>query len=306
MISLDYRQVQTFLVVAELLHMTRAAERLGYAQSSVTAHVRTLEEELGVPLFERLGKRITLTEAGRRFRPYALKLVATVEEGRTAAQAQHEVQGLLRIGAPESLCAYRLPAVLRSFRTRLPKVQLQIQTGTCTQLRASLRDGSVDLFIALDLVHPDSDLIQETLAPEPISLVAYPWHPLVGRPIGPIDLADQSVIQTEAGYSYRECFEGILANAGVSPEPAMVFTSIEAIKQCVMAGLGLSLLPRIACMNELAEGALVELDWVGPPLDMETQVIYHREKWLSPAMNAFLSLVRQTLGQQVSIGSGRE
>lgn len=296
MITMDYRQVQTFLVVADLLHVTRAAERLGYAQSSVTAHVRALEEELGVPLFERLGKRITLTEAGRRFRPYALKLVAMTEEGRAVAQTQHEVQGLLRIGAPESLCAYRLPAVLRSIRTRFPKVQLQILTGTCAQLRASLRDGSVDLFIALDLVHPEPDLVHETLTPEPISLVAYPWHPLVGRPVGPEELQDQSVIQTEAGCSYRDRFEAILAEAGVEPEPAMVFTSIEAIKQCVMAGLGLSLLPRIACMNELAEGALIELDWAGPPIDMETQVIYHRDKWHSPAMTAFLDVVRQTLG----------
>jgi DNA-binding transcriptional LysR family regulator len=294
----DYRQLQTFLVVADLLHVTRAAERLGYAQSSVTAHVRALEEELGVPLFERLGKRITLTEAGRRFRPYALKLVALTEEGRSAAQEQQEVQGLLRIGAPESLCAYRLPAVFRSIRTRFPKVQLLLQTGTCGQLRAGLRDGSIDLSLLLDEVHPEPDLIQESLTTEPISLVGYPWHPLVGRPVSPADLRGASVIHTEAGCSYRNRFEAILAEAGVAPESSMVFTSIEAIKQCVMAGLGLAVLPRVACMNELAEGALVELDWAGPPIAMETQVIYHRDKWLSPAMIAFLEVVSQTLGMK--------
>lgn len=296
MIAMDYRQVQTFLVVADLLHVTRAAERLGYAQSSVTAHVRTLEEELGVPLFERLGKRITLTEAGRRFRPHAQKLVALTEEGRAAAQAQHEVQGLLRIGAPDSLCAYRLPAVLRSIRMRYPKIQLQIQTGTCAQLRAGLREGSIDLFIALDEVRPEPDLLHLSLLPEPISLVAFPWHPLAGRPVGPLELRGQSVIHTEAGCSYRERFEAILAAAGVEPESAMVFNSIEAIKQCVMAGLGLSVLPRIACMGELEEGALVELDWVGPPIAMATQVIHHRDKWISPAMSAFMGVVSQTLG----------
>ncbi|HLO03018.1 MAG TPA: LysR family transcriptional regulator, partial [Symbiobacteriaceae bacterium] len=293
---MDSRQLQTFLVVADLLHVTRAAERLGYAQSSVTAHVRALEEELGVPLFERLGKRITLTEAGRRFRPYALKLVALTEEGRSAAQEQHEVQGLLRIGAPESLCAYRLPAVLRSIRTRFPKVQLLLQTGICSQLRAGLRDGSIDLCLLLDECHPEPDLIQESLTPEPIILVAYPWHPLlVGRPVSPTDLRGQSVIHTEDGCSYRNRFEAILAAAGVTPESSMVFTSIEAIKQCVMAGLGLAVLPRIACTDELAEGALVELDWAGPPIDMETQVLYHRDKWRSPAMTAFLDVVSQTL-----------
>lgn len=293
---MDYRQVQTFLVVADLLHVTRAAEQLGYAQSSVTAHVRALEEELGVPLFERLGKRIALTEAGRRFRPHAQKLLALTEEGRAAAQAQHQVQGLLRIGAPESLCAYRLPAVLRSFQARFPKVQLQIETGTCAHLRAGLRAGSIDLFIALDEVRAEPDLLHRSLTPEPICLVAYPWHPLAGRPVGPADLRGESVIQTEAGCSYREVFESILAAAGEETEATMVFTSIEAIKQCVMAGLGISLLPRVACLNELAEGALVELDWAGPPIAMATQLIYHRDKWLSPAMTAFIDVVGQTLG----------
>jgi DNA-binding transcriptional LysR family regulator len=294
--TVDYRQLQTFLVVADLLHMTRAAERLGYAQSSVTAHVRALEEELGVPLFERLGKRIALTEAGRRFRPYALKLVALAEEGRAAAQEQHQIQGLLRIGAPESLCTYRLPAVLRRIRTRHPKLQLLLQTGTCGPLRACLRDGSIDVCLLLDEVSPEPDLVQLALPPEPIILVAYPWHHLVGRPVGPADLRTETVIRTEAGCSYRSRFEAILDEAGVACDASMVFTSIEAIKQCVMAGLGLAVLPRIACTAELAEGALVEIDWAGPPLTMETQILYHRDKWLSPAMTAFLDVVRETLG----------
>jgi DNA-binding transcriptional LysR family regulator len=296
--GMDYRQLQTFLAVADLLHMTRAAERLGYAQSSVTAHVRSLEDELGVPLFERLSKRITLTEAGRRFRPYALKLVVTTEEGRAAAQEQEQVQGLVRVGAPESLCAYRLPQVLRNFRAQHPKVQLLLQSGTCSQLRGGVRDGTIDLSLLLDEVRPEPDLILTSLMAEPIVVVAYPWHRLAGtEPVGPSDLRGEPIIHTEAGCSYRNRFDAILAEAGIPLDPSMEFTSIEAIKQCVMAGLGLAVLPRIACTAELAEGGLVELGWAGPAIAMETQVLYHRDKWLSPALASFLTVVHQTLGR---------
>lgn len=107
------RHLQTFGAVAELLSFTRAAERLGYAQSSITGQVRALEEELGEPLFERLGKRVALTAAGRRLLPYAEKMLGLAGEARAAAAAQDgRPRGTLTIGASESLCAFRLPAVL--------------------------------------------------------------------------------------------------------------------------------------------------------------------------------------------------
>lgn len=294
--KLDLRQLQSFTVVADLLNFTRAAEALGYAQSSVTAQIRTLEEEVGYPLFDRLGKRVILTEAGRRFRPYASQILALAGEAQQATQEADHFRGTLRIGAAESLCVFRLPAVFRQYRARYPKVQIQLQAGGCQALRDDLRSGALDVALFLDDPREEADLVLRPLIQEPISLVAYPWHPLASaEKVLPEHLVGQSLIHTEAESTYRVQFDKIIARAGVEPVSVMEFNSIEAIKQCVMAGLGLAVLPYMTCASEFEQGSLVELPWAGPPIQSVTLMGYHKNKRITPALAAFLEVVQQTL-----------
>jgi DNA-binding transcriptional LysR family regulator len=295
----DLRNLQSFLAVADLLNFTRAADALGYAQSSVTGQIRALEEEIGQPLFERLGRRVALTEAGRKLRPYAVQMVSLAREAAQVSGGADSFRGTLSIGAAESLCVFRLPAVLRTYRMRFPQVQIQLQAGSCKALRDGLRTGALDLGLMMDdLTQEPSDLVVRTLIQEQICVVAYPWHPLAAaRQVKPADLTGMPLIHTEAESTYRITFDRMLAAEGVRPGPIMEFNSIEAIKQCVMAGLGIAVLPRITCAAEVEHGLLAELDWAGPPVSVATQLVYHRGKHISPAMGAFLDAVVQALAR---------
>src|SRR5262245_45919740 len=121
---MELRHLSTFRVVATTRSFTRAATTLGYAQSSVTAHIQALEAELGAPLFDRLGRQIALTEAGERFLVYARQLLELAEEARVAVNNNNEPRGTVTISAPETLCTYRLPTLLRVFRDRCPQAQV--------------------------------------------------------------------------------------------------------------------------------------------------------------------------------------
>jgi DNA-binding transcriptional LysR family regulator len=295
---MDLRHLQSFLTVADLLNFTRAADALGYAQSSITGQIRALEEEIGQPLFERLGKRVALTEAGRRLRPYAAQMLSLAREAAQVSAEADSFRGALSIGAAESHCVFRLPAVLRTFRLRYPQVQVQLHAGGCSALRKGLRSGALDLALLMDSPQAEepSDLVVRNLIAERISVVVYPWHPLAtARQVMPADLAGAPLIHTEAESTYRIAFDRVLAAAGVKPGPIMEFNSVEAIKQCVMAGLGIAVLPHVTCAAEFEQGSLVELDWAGPAIPVSTQLVYHRDKRISPAMGAFLEAVQQGL-----------
>src|SRR5215467_8080981 len=129
---MEVRQLQIFRVLAEELNFTRTAERVHTVQSNVTAQIKALEEELGVPLFDRLGRRVILTDAGRRFQPFAEQALSAMEQGERAVC--NEPSGPLRISAPESILAYRLPIVLRNFRRKFPHVELAFLPHSETSL----------------------------------------------------------------------------------------------------------------------------------------------------------------------------
>jgi len=294
---MELRQLMTFRTAAQTLSFSRTAARLNYAQSTVSAQIQALEAELGVLLFDRLAKQVVLTEAGQRLLGYAEKMLALAYEARSAVSEGETISGALLISAPETLCTYRLPAVLRQFRTRYPQVQLIFRPKLEAGLQRPMREGLIDVAFVMEEPFETPQLIVAPLAPEPLQLVAYPDHPLVRRPaVTFADLQDQPMILTETGCGYRRMFERALSAAGVRLPPPMEFHSVEAIKQCVMAGIGLSLLPVVAVAAEVAQGRLVPLPWVGPDFQVVTQLIWHKDKWLSPALRAFLQVARQVLG----------
>ena len=293
---MESRHLFTFLTVVETGSFTRAAQKLEYAQSSITAQIQALEHELGQPLFDRIAKKITLTDAGRRLLPYAQDIAQMHHLAQAAVSSDAEPAGSLIIGAPESLAAYRLPAVIRDFRRSYPKVQITLRPGACWELTDMLRGGRLDIAFLLQPVEEFKELVVETLAVEPMTLIAPPEHHLAGRRVHPADLKEETILHTEAGCSYRTLFERHLNNHGVFPDPHLEFWSIEAIKQCVMNGLGLSFLPRISVRAELDAGKLTALDWNDESQRVSTQLSFHRKKWMSPALSAFAQTVRRHAG----------
>ncbi|GGV17018.1 putative HTH-type transcriptional regulator YwqM [Streptomyces litmocidini] len=292
---MELRLLATFEKVADVLSFTRAATELGYAQSSVTAQIRSLESALGVDLFERLGSRIRLTEAGERLLPYARRMRDLAEEARTAVAATAEPSGPIAIGTMESLTSYRLPPLLEYFHHRYPGVRLTLRPTLGDETRKALRQGTYDVGFLMEPETEHEGLETEVLAPEPLALVAAPGHPLATRTsLTNADLADARALGTEPGCSYRDLFEAELREWA---PPFMEFGTIEATKRGAAAGLGVALLPKVTVTEELTSGTLVELPWKAP-FTLFTQLAWRRGKRLPAHVRLFVEQARRLVSEQ--------
>ncbi len=259
----------------------------------MTAQIKALEDELGLPLFDRLGRRVMLTDAGRRFQPYAEQALCAMEQGQRALQAGTAPSGPLRIGAPESVLTYRLPQVLRAYRRRFPHVELIFSPYSDTTVGWMLETGKLDIAIQMSDGGPNPALKSIRLRTERVFLLSDTLHPLASRKtVKPGDLAGQMLLLTEAGCSYRAKLDQLLAHENIRPGNVAEFSSVEAIKQCAIAGMGLALLPAIVVSRELRQHQLKALAWAGPSLDIATHILWHKDKWVSPAMAAFQELIQ--------------
>ena len=301
---MELRQLTTFRMVARTLSFSRAAEALNYVQSSVTAQIQGLEEELGVRLFDRLGKRVALTDAGKRLQLYADKILDQVSEARSAVTEAEVPTGTVTISAPESLCTYRLPILLRCFRERYPQARLVFRPCTdCSQLRRIVSEGLIDVAFIIEEYNASASHAQlnELLMRDSLLILAAPDHPLAqrvqlqGKPLQGDAFQGEHFLLTEQGCSYRTALEYALRFAGVDAVTDLEFGSVEAIKQCTMAGMGLAFLPEFTVSTEMEQGKIVSLPWQDHEFAVATYMVWHKEKWLSPAIRAFLEVARDVL-----------
>lgn len=303
---MELRQLKTFHTVATTLSFTKAANELGYVQSSITAQIQALEKELGVPLFDRLGKRIVLTDAGRRLLGYAEKLVSISEEARLVVTGGSEPEGTVTVSASETHCTYRLPELLNTFRSRFPQVSVRLRPSIIGaldgDLQRSLSKGEIDLaFVLEEPLEPNDSLSVEPLVAEPVVVLAPPDHPLAAASsVGPADLENQAIMLTAEGCVYRGLFERSLSQAGVRNVKILEFASVEAIKQCCRVGVGVAVLSAASVTSEISQGQLKQLPWTGPDCGVVTQVVWRSDKWLSPALRAFLEMSVETLSSGFS------
>ena len=291
---MDIRQLKTFLTIAHMHSFTQAAQNLGYAQSTITSQIQLLEQELGVKLFDRLGHRITLTSAGNSLLPYAEQVVKLLEEAKQAVENTRELGGLLSIGSVESLCVERLPRILQEYQQRYPNVELSLKFGSTPDFLAALKENTIDIAFLLDKRLNEPDFITEIDQPEPFGVLVSPDHPLAGREdVYPEDLNGKAMILTEPECSYRHLFEAMMSDFGIKPQSTIETGNVQTIKQLVMSGMGVTLLPLIAVGQECREGRLVQLNWRGTAFELQTQVIRHKNKWISPPLKAFIALLHE-------------
>ncbi|MFC5704366.1 LysR family transcriptional regulator [Cohnella faecalis] len=285
--------MKSFIEVARCNSFTKAAESLGYVQSSVTSHIQKLETEYGVLLFERYGRTVRLTSAGEQLKETFERILQLYDD--SLAVISRQVKGHLDIGTIESLMAFFLPQVFHRFRQTYPQVCLQALPLSETQILHQVKSGDLDLGIVLDRPIKDDDVEAIILREEPLVLVSAPDHPLCGaHHLEVSQLVGQSYVATENGCTYRAAFEGLLGRHGVSYHIHHEFGSLEAIKQCVSYGLGIGLLPRIALERELAEGRLVSLPFRHAEMTVYSQVIHHKKKWFDPAIRHLVDLLKET------------
>jgi DNA-binding transcriptional LysR family regulator len=303
---MELRELNAFREVAQQVSFSRAAARLGYVQSTVSAQIAALEADLGVRLIDRLGRTIALTAAGEALLPMAEQVLELADEARAQVNAVsadgRELTGRVAVSAPESLLTYRLPEVLRRFHEDAPSVTIDLQPTPIGRFRGDTRraiaGGSVDLGFVLDARLEHSGFTSKVLRREEINVVAPIGHALSrSSSVVPADLVDMAILLPEApesGCEYRGQFERQLADAAIRLDDALEFTSIETVKQCVIAGMGIAVLPAVAIETELAAGRLARLAWA-EPFEVYTQIVWNERRSLSPTQQAFIECARNVL-----------
>lgn len=293
---MDFKQLNAFVTISKLQSFTGAANTLGYAQSTITTQIKLLENELGVKLFERIGKNVTLTHEGKKLLPYAKQMLKLSADVKNVMFNDESPSGTLTIGAAESLCVIRLPEILKEYRKMYPDVEVSLKFGSCADFRHFLRDNIIDVAFSLGRKIDSEDFISEVEFDEPMLLLSYPGHPLIDKKeIYPKDIENEPLILTETGCSYRAAFENILSQYNIKPNLVLETGSVQAIKQFTMSGLGITLLPKVAVEDEISSGKLVPLNWAGPNFGIISQVLYHKDKWISPALREFLRLAKSIM-----------
>lgn len=291
---MEFRNLKSFATIAKLGSFVQAADALGYAQSTITNHIQVLENEMGVKLFERLGHRVLLTDTGKALLPYVEQIMKLTAEAAKIVVSPEIPQGKLTIGTNESLSTYRLPTLLQAYRKAYPNVEMILKFSSCDLLCEDIRQNTIDVGVIISNKAWDNDLVVEKISNEPMLFLADIGHPLAEKEgVQPLDLAETCVILTEPGCSYRLTMEKIFKDYRTNPQSILEASSIETIKQLIMIGLGISMLPRFTVERELSESKLKVINWDGPQPDYAIQLLHHKDKWISPAIKAFLDLTRK-------------
>lgn len=281
------RQMKVFESVARNLSYTRAAGELFLSQPAVSMQVRQLERQLGVPLFERLGKRIHLTEAGREVYQYSRSIAQQLDELETLlAELKGLSSGKLRISVA-STANYFVPGLLAQFHQLHPGITVSLDVTNRETLLRQLGDNTVDLVI---MGQPPAGLDVEAQAfmENPLIVVAQPGHPLAREKKIPLTrLQEETFLVREPGSGTRMAMERFFAERGIRLKTGMEVGSNEAIKQSVQAGLGLGLLSRATIEQELALKRLVILYVAEFPIMRHWYIVHRHGKRLSAAADAF-------------------
>jgi DNA-binding transcriptional LysR family regulator len=295
---MELRQLKTFRTIATLGSFNQAAEVLDYAQSTVSEQIRTLEADLGVRLFSRAGKQVALTEAGGIMLQYAQKMLNLEEEIRSEVTGCEAVRGALSIRIPETVSTYYVPPILKIFRQRFPGVAFNFTNCAYFSLPEELRSGIINLAFLITDTFRAADLETENLLDIPLTMVTYPHHPLTAKQdIDIYDVKNEPLLMPTSDCSYVQMLERILTEEKVELSIVLRFNCIDAIKQSMMVGTGIAVLPQIAVKRELAEGRLVELPWLNKPLSASLFMIWQKNKWLPPILEAFMDMTRETVGK---------
>lgn len=294
------RQLQVFEAAARLGGYTRAAETLHMTQPAVSMQIRQLEDQAGMPLFDQIGKKVHLTDAGRALYRHAQAILEKVTEAQLELEEMRGVRrGQLDITIA-STANYFAPKLIAAFCQRHPEVKVRLDVSNREHILALLADSEKDLAI-MGRPPEESNLVAHPFLENPLVVIAAPTHPLVGkRRLSLARVAGEPFITREAGSGTRMAAERHFAEHGVAFDAAMEMSSNEAIKQAVEAGLGLGVVSIHTLEMELALKRLAVLDVAGFPLQRYWYAVHRQGKRFSAVAQAFLDFVMDEAESLVS------
>lgn len=285
---MDLRNLKTFISVAELASFTRAAEQLGFSQSTVSFQIKQLERELGIRLFERTRHAMKLTDQGREVLRYAYRMDKLTQDLAEDLHAKEEITGHVRLATADSLCS-RLGRTFRGFWSLYPGISLKIVTAGTASLFQLLRHNEVDLVLTLDshIYNSEYRLIRESQIGT--HFVASPDCALYKKSsLSVEELLNYPFLLTEKGMSYRRLMDESLAARSLEIQPLLETSDTELLCQLVSQGAGCSFLPDYATDAAVADGRLVRLPVADFEVKVWKQLFCHRDKWISPQLQAVM------------------
>ena len=292
---MENRTVRTFVKIVEAGSFTRAAKSLGYSQAAVTAQIKAMEKELGVPLFDRIGKKVYLTNEGKSFLPYAVNMLRAEEEAVNSVRQDGPLTGTLVICAPSSYADHVLPEVILRYHEHHPGVVITVKTSDYVDdTTQRLARGEIDFLVRLDEGNRDPDFITIVSRQEPLVFVTYPGNPILGKAKLSIkDAISNQFISSTRDIGYSAILEDALYRQGIELDPVMDIGSVEAIVRILRGGFGIALLPEYVVSGLIENGELAKLNIKDHGIRMNSYYLCSKDRWINPAMKEFIRMVQQ-------------
>lgn len=293
---MEIRQLSTFIRVAQFKSFSKAAESLGYSQSAVTVQIHQLEEELHTRLFDRMGKRIALTDPGTQFLEHAYEVLNEVNKARLSVSDAGELRGRLHIGTIESLCFFKLPAVLRMYWEKHPHVVIRVTIGEPEHLIEQMERGELDMIYILDEPQYNNGWRKLMEQREKVVFVASAslGEELRGIPDLKVEqLLDMPFYLTERDANYRRVLDRFLASRETILTPFLECSDTSFIIKMLEINRGISFLPWYAVEQSVRQGKLSLLNVTNLHVSLYRQIFSHKEKWHTREMNEFVRLVEE-------------
>ncbi len=288
---MEIRNLMTFLRVAELQNFTKAAEQLGYSQSTVTVQIQQLEQELNVKLFERVGKKISVTDKGWEVFEYA-KEIRNLTEKMMYSTKENHIKGKICIGVIESLLYSEMTEILYQFHKKYPEVEMIIKTNYVDKLVEMMIHNEVDFIFIIDREVYHKEWIKAYMAQEEIAFFTYSEHPLAQKETVDIkEVLKEDFILTEKGISYRKELDEYVEKNNISFRPFLEIGDTKIIVELLKGGEGISFLPKIVVLEEMKQKKIKKINVENWNVMMWKQILYHKNKYLTPQMNVFIKML---------------
>ena len=298
---METKIAKTFLTVAKLNNITKGAEQLGYSQSAVTAQIKQLEDDLGVQLFDRIGRSIQLTDARRNFIPYAIRLLQASEDADAFAEVDAEPSGSLVIDSSSTAAQGILAKLLLRFHEQYPKIHVAVRISEDIDVLINrVRQNRSDIAIFLNPREEYPGCTKAAERKEDFRFVASPSDPITRKKHVPLkDVFDglfvDSFITTDKNSVFNYLLRPSLLSRNVEASPMLEFGTSASIVALLLSGYGRSFLPYMMLEDEIRHGRLALIDTEVIDLDIWSQVFYSDSRWISPHMQAFIDFIAEEL-----------
>lgn len=293
---MDIRNLRTFIRVSELSNFTKAAQTLGYSQSAVTVQMQQLENELGLPLFDRIGKNIKLTQYGLNFVECASRVIEAMEKAENFATESKNMRGYIRFGIVDSILNSVFINILPEFNRRYPNINISLTVGSAREIEAKIRANELDIAYILDYKVPRKEWVRIREEIEPIIFVANPSNPLCEKAeVTFEELIGEKLILMPPGEGYRYLIDDELAKRNLFAAPSLEIASTETTMKLVKKSNYVSMLPIFVVRNAVRKGELKPLNVKGCDMRQWSQFVHLKGKAITPQLQIFIETVLELL-----------